>query len=84
MFVDDYTVVNCSIIVVLCQINISNCQQVQTYPHFPGISYYLAHWGSKYFGASLKYLDWESKVVGPHVSSLTLEGVQILQHYPEI
>ena len=43
--------------------------------------------GSKYFGATSKYLDQESKyfeVVGPHGGPVISEGVQILQHYSEV
>ena len=50
-------------------------------------NYCLEHWGSKYFGTTLKYLDRESKyfeVVGPHGGPVISEGVQILQHYSEV
>ena len=50
-------------------------------------NYCIEHWGSKYFGTTLKYLDRESKyfeVVGPHGGPIISEGVQILQHYSEV
>ena len=40
--------------------NISNLQQVQIYQQIFW-NYCLEHWGSKYIGITLKYLDLESK-----------------------
>ena len=50
-------------------------------------NYCLEHWGSKYVGTTLKYLDQESKyleVVGAHGGPVISEGVQILQYYSEV